>query len=35
MQETNFDRLLHRYLHRELTPDEHAKFSAWLDHLQK
>ncbi len=35
MPETNFDRLLHRYLHNELTAEEHAKFSAWLDLLEK
>lgn len=35
MQDTNFDRLLHRYLHNELTPEESAKFTAWLDVLEK
>lgn len=35
MQETNFDRLLHRYLHKVLTPEENAKFSAWLDLLER
>ncbi len=35
MPESNFDQLLHRYLNNELTPEEHAKFSAWLDLLEK
>lgn len=35
MQDTNFDRLLHRYLHNELTPEENAKFIALLDKVEK
>ncbi|MBX2896814.1 MAG: FecR family protein [Cyclobacteriaceae bacterium] len=35
MQDNNFDRLLQRYLHNELTPEESAKFSAWLELLEK
>ncbi len=35
MQDSNFDRLLHRYLHNEMTPGEAAKFTAWLDLLEK
>jgi ferric-dicitrate binding protein FerR (iron transport regulator) len=35
MRDHNFDRLLHRYLHNELTPEEQVKFTAWLDLLRK
>ena len=35
MEETNFDRLLHRYLHNELSEQEKKKFLAWLDVLHK
>ncbi len=31
--ETNFDRLLHRYLQDQLSEQEKAKFTAWLDVL--
>ncbi|MGC3947965.1 MAG: FecR domain-containing protein [Chryseolinea sp.] len=35
MPETNFDKLLHRYLHDELSPEENLKFKAWLDLLER
>lgn len=35
MEETNFDRLLHRYLHNQLSEQEKKKFLAWLDILHK
>jgi len=35
MEESNFDRLLHRYLHDQLTPQEKTKFTAWINLLQK
>lgn len=35
MEETNFDRLLHRYLHNQLSEQEKQKFLAWLDVLHK
>jgi len=35
MEETNFDRLLHRYLHNQLSTQEKAKFTAWLNVLQR
>lgn len=35
MQDTNFDRLLQRYLHNELSPEESAKFTAMLNQVEK
>lgn len=35
MEESNFDRLLHRYLHNQLSEKEKLKFEAWLNVLEK
>lgn len=35
MEESNFDRLLYRYLHNQLSEKEKLKFEAWLNVLEK
>ncbi len=35
MEESKFDRLLHRYLHNQLSAQEKVKFTAWLDVLHR
>ncbi len=35
MEKTNFDRLLQRYLHGQLSESERIKFEAWLDVMKK